>query len=157
MRSYLRNYVDSTCYRMSNNHPVDTIPTFADGVLKCRGYGARLWEPRVIAAITMVQEAELNPGHYYNVTGNSLTAIGIILDLTVLPGPGEMPAAKFRSDGQDVPKVLMEAFPWEVGYPIVTDPLALCVAFGNGSMINAPCAGYFEGIRTANSNGGTSE
>ena len=84
-------------------------------------------------------------GHFFNVTGNSLTATGIMLDLSVLPSPGEMPIGKYRSDGQEVAKVVMRALPWEVGYPILTDPLALCVAFANGSMINAPCDGYFEG------------
>ena len=54
--------MDSTCYRMSSNHPANAIPSFNAGAMLCREQGARLWEPRVIGAVTMVQEAELSPG-----------------------------------------------------------------------------------------------
>lgn len=87
------------------------------------------------------------PGHFYSITDNSLTAMGIVLDLTVLPSNGQLPKATYRTDGQQVASELMKVLPWETGYPILTDPLAVCVAFANGSVINTPCHGYYEGLR----------
>ena len=72
---FYRNHPDATCYQISSDHPDESVASFDDARAKCLEQGARLWQPRALAPLSAVLEAELKVGHFpwssgpYSATG----------------------------------------------------------------------------------------